>query len=578
MSQAPKKMTLAVLIVAVVGCMSVRAMAWELNLAGSILFDSDGKGEILDYIPAFDATPALMAVTTDKNVTVYDLLSPTNTPMRSVADFSDAFGVGGPFDGVTSTALDPANRGFGVAAVLPSGYEDDGSTPLHNGNTAGKVGVFNVDTGDVLGYFDVGFHPDSVKFAADGSMLFVANEGERTVGGDSDAPGSVSLIDLSAVTSLSDFDFADPDDQKAVDLGDFTFAADNLASGVSLEETRVNDLTALQKYLHIEPEFMTLVDDKLYVSLQENSAIGVMNLTSRTWEAVHNLPTIENTVDATDKDDAAVIDDLVAGMPMPDAIASFTIGGKAFIVSANEGDFRGDDADRTRVKDLEDDGYPIDPATKSALDAIYGDFTDNDALGRLRVSNIDGDTDGDGDIDVLTMPGTRSFSIWDPVTGDLVKDSGSLEGFLLASEPDGEFHNMNGQPDDFDKRSDDKGPEPEGLDVLALDDGTVLVAVGMERQNGIVLAQLSDDGNGGVDIALIDYINSFNDGHYAPESLKFVSAADSPTGRILLLVGYEGNEDVTGGVGSVGIYEVVPEPATLAMLSLGGWLMLRRRR
>jgi hypothetical protein len=571
-------MSLTVLTLGVMFSATAPTSAWELNLAGSVLFDSDGKGEIVDYIPAFDANPALMAVTTDHSVTVYDLLSPTDTPQRSVAEFSDAFGVGGPFDGVTSTALDPGNRGFGVAAVLPAEYEDDGSTPLHNGNSAGKVGVFNVHTGDVLGYFDVGFHPDSVRFSGDGSMLFVANEGERTVGGDNDAPGSVSLIDLSAVSSLADFDFADPDDHKAVDLGDFTFAADNLAPGVSLDDTRVNDLTALQKYLHIEPEFLALNDDKLYVSLQENSAIGVMDLTSRTWEAVHNLPTIENTIDATDKDDAAVIDDLVAGMPMPDAIASFTIGGKTFIVSANEGDFRGDDADRTRVKDLEEDGYPIDPDTKTALDAIYGDFTDNDALGRLRVSNIDGDTDGDGDIDVLTMPGTRSFSIWDPVTGDLVNDSGSLEGFLLSNEPNDDFHNMNGQPDDFDKRSDDKGPEPEGLDVLMLDDGTVLVAVGMERQNGIVLAQLSDDGNGGVDIALIDYINNFNEDHYAPESLKFVSAADSPTGGILLLVGYEGNDDVTGGVGSVGIYEVVPEPATLAMLGLGSWLIIRRRR
>ncbi len=107
----------------------------------------------------------------------------------------------------------------------------------------------------------------------------------------------------------------------------------------------------------------------------------------------------------------------------------------------------------------------------------------------MRVSNIDGDTDGDGGIDILTMAGTRSFSVWNAETGALVSDTGLLEELLLSLAPD--KHNMNGKLSKYDKHSDDKGSEPEVL-VLATLNGKKITFVGMERQNGILAFDLTD--------------------------------------------------------------------------------------
>lgn len=523
----------ATLISAVTG----PASAFELSIAGQTTLTEGG--EIADFYSG-DNT---LVTTGSSSVQIFTLNADLTTTERATADFAAAFG---PIelDGVSSTAVDPAGRGFGVASLIPG---DD-----LNGLLKGKVGFFNTTTGAVLGTINVGFHPDSVKFSADGNTLYVANEGEFTSGGDTDAPGSISVIDLSGVANSTQTGNAN-------NTGDFSFA------GFDLSDTRINDTTATQLYKHVEPEFMAFSGDKVIVSLQENNALGVFDPTAKAWTDVFNLGTITNTIDATDKDKAAVIDDVIAGLPMPDAIASYSKGGKNYVVTANEGDARVDDGDLVKIKDLN-----LDPDTVTALNAIYGDYLDEKALGRLGFSSVDGDTDGDGDIDVPTAFGTRSFSIWNADTGALVADSGSLENFLLAEDPT--IHNANdgGDPGEFDKRSDNKGPEPEGLDVILLEDGTVLLAIGMERQNGLILANITDPDN----IELIDYINNRGEGLTSPESLTFVSAADSPNGQDLLIVGYEGVDGSGQGLG----YYRVPEPASAALVAAGTLMVLRRRR
>jgi len=311
---------------------------------------------------------------------------------------------------------------------------------------------------------------------------------------------------------------------------------------------------------------MALNGDKVIVSLQENNALGVFDTSTNTWSDVFNLGTITNTIDASDKD-GVNIDDTLAGIPEPDAIATYSKNGMNYVVTANEGDARVDDGDSVGIDDLN-----LDPNTITDLTAIYGDYTDNNALGRIDFSSVDGDTDGDGDIDVPTVFGTRSFSIWNADTGELVADSGSLEQFLLDNDPTRHNANDGGDPDEFDKRSDNKGPEPEGIDVIVLEDGTVLLAVGMERQNGLILADITDPDN----IELIDYINNRGEGLTSPESLTFVSAVDSPNGKDLLIVGYEG---VDGNGEGLGYYTIeVPEPASAALVGLGTLMIIRRRR
>jgi MYXO-CTERM domain-containing protein len=510
----------------------------------------DGSAEILAFSPHEDTVLSTMAGTSGYGVQVLTLSNTGALAERGIVTFDTAFGTVADISGfgASSTAVDPLQRGFGVVSLIPTA----------NGTTLGKLGFFDYRTGSVAAIktLDVGFHPDSVRFSADGSKLYVINEGEFTSGGNTDAPGSISIVDLSGIGNIGDVASLTNAAVKTYD-----FQAANLGAGVSLAGLRVNDPTATDIYRHIEPEYLSERDGKLYVSLQENNALGVFDLASEKWVAIHSLGTITQTIDASDRDGpgstaAAQINDSVAGMPMPDTIATYSVGGKTYVVTANEGDFRVDDADRSRISAIP--ATQIDDATEAALNAIYGgNYRANGALGRLRVSNIDGDTDNDGQIEVLTMVGTRSFSIWDADTGALVKDSGSLEGLLLGLDP--LLHNItDGDPASFDARSPDKGPEPEAL-VLGEVAGNMIAFLGMERQNGLLAFDISNPNSP----VFMDYINSLSSGLVSPESLLFVSATDSPTGQALLLAGYELNG------GGIGVYSVVPEPGTLALALAG---------
>jgi len=218
----------------------------------------------------------------------------------------------------------------------------------------------------------------------------------------------------------------------------------------------------------------------------------------------------------------------------------------------------------------------------------------NSALGRLTTSRIDGDNGanggvaGDGKIDDVTTIGTRSFSIWEVQPDNSLlrtHDSGPLD--TLLRNLDISAYNMNrGDTSTADSRSDDKGAEPEGLSVFTLE-GTTMLALMLERQNGILLYDITDP-NAPV---YLDYINTYGSGVVgadvsdrlvSPEGSIFISAADSPTGTALLLVGYEGHDGGANGTvieGGIAVLRVVPEPGTATLLLGGAALLgLRRRR
>ncbi len=109
-------------------------------------------------------------VNTDPNLhtygaVTYEMNSSGTLFNERVIDFKPLF----PNANVTSTAFDPAQRGFGVVSMFPTANQD----------AVGKIGFYNYRTGQILGTMDVGYHPDSVTFSADGSRLIVLNEGEH---------------------------------------------------------------------------------------------------------------------------------------------------------------------------------------------------------------------------------------------------------------------------------------------------------------------------------------------------------------------------------------------------------------
>jgi hypothetical protein len=489
---------------------------------------------------------------------------------------------------VSGVALDPLGRSFGVAGVIPT----------DNTGTLGKLAFFNYNTGAVIGTINAGYHPDSVRFSDDGMKIYVANEGEFKPGA-AQAAGSLSIVDVSSITS------GNLGTLPGLVASTFDFSPANLGSGASLSGIRNSNVAAVgtsgtfinsvpnftlvgnQDAGALEPEFVTISQGKAFVTLQDNNAIGVFDLGTNKWEKINNLGTVTMTIDGSDTDLLKVTTGTVKGLHMPDTIASFVVAGKTYLVTANEGDARVDDRDVSRFGDVggNDSMVPIldanYPATATGVRA-------NGALGRLNVSRIDGDTDNNGKIDDVTAIGTRSFSIWE-VQGDntLVRthDSGPLDG-LLNTLDTGAYNMNRGTTAQFDTRSDDKGVEPEGLTIFSVD-GKTLLALMLERQNGVLLYDITDPNSP----LYLDYINTYgsgvagadpNDRLVSPEGSLYISAADSPTGTSLLLVGYEGHDGGAAGAvieGGIGVFQVVPEPGSLALLIGGAALLgLRRRR
>ena len=237
-------------------------------------------------------------------------------------------------------------------------------------------------------------------------------------------------------------------------------------------------------------------------------------------------------LDASDREGSAKLRSWpVFGIYMPDAIAVFQAGGREYLATVNEGDTRGYDTRRLAEAELDARAFP-----EAAL------LQSPENLGRLKVSVLDGDVDSDGDLDEIHLFGARSLSIWD-VQGNQVYDTGALFEEMAARGLPGAFNSNNEGNGSFDTRSDNKGPEPEGLEIAAIG-GRTYAFVGLERIGGIVVLDLTEPGRA----SFVDYVNprDFDGdprlgaaGDLGPEGLKFVPAAENPTGRPLLLVGNE---------------------------------------
>jgi hypothetical protein len=530
-----------------------------------------GNGTSAGEIVAFDKNTNKLFVSSSGTsvfqVNMFDFSNPSSPSGIGAIDFSTTFGLASDMSSLSSVAIN-SSKGFGVASLIPKA----------NTTAYGKVGFFNLSSGTSLGTIDVGYHPDSVSFSPDGSKLIVVNEGEFNASSATNAPGSISVIDVS---SINNGNLAN-----LVSLTPVTrdFSSGNLASGVSLSGIRNSNVaavgtsgtfissvpdftqTANQNYNAIEPEYASVIGDKVYVSLQDNNAIGEYDLTQNQWTKVTNLGTITQTIDATDTGSTISITQTVKGLPMPDTIATYSKNGKTYVVTANEGDARVDDRDVSRFGDtggedsmntIVDGNYPVSNTGVRA----------NSELGRLNVSRIDGDTDGDGKIDEIRMLGTRSFTIWE-VTGSglqQVYDSGSyFETYIRDNDPTGWV----------DSRSDDKGPEPEGL-TLGEIDGKTFAFIGMERNNGIFMFDITDPNAP----SFFGYTRT-SDGSNTPlrpEGMSFISAADSPNGQNLLIVGYEGDGELSSSE-RIGVYSVVPEPQTYILIGIGAAFLLWRVR
>ena len=411
----------------------------------------------------------------------------------------------------------------------------------------GFVALFDAATGAQLATVDVGNLPDQLTFTPDGETVLVAGEGEKNEDSEQDDNplGTVAIVDV-----------ADPTDP-SVNLLDFT-AFNGLEDLARAAGIRIQEGASFAE--DVEPEYITVSPDgtTAFVALQENNAIATVDLASQTITDVFGLGTVdfesESRLDPLDNGNIDIrnVPGLV-GLRMPDAIAAFETGGTTYVATANEGDSR--DFDEARVDDLLEDGL-LDPALVDELTAaglLDGDPGSETGIRRLEVSTIDGDTDGDGDIDVLHAFSSRSFSIFD-ADGDLVFDSGPEFEEIIAEIAPERFNDDDGEDDE--NRSDAKGPEPEAIEIGEFD-GEVFAFIGLERDSGVAIYNVTTPESA----FFVNYIPPvFEDAaepgepaRQAPEIVEFISAADSITGNPQIAVSYEVS-------GTTALFDLTSEP------------------
>lgn len=407
----------------------------------------------------------------------------------------------------------------------------------------GKVEFYSATTLEKLKEVPVGALPDMLTFTPDGKGVLVANEGEPNNApeeeGDPDfytidPVGSISVINLSTGVATA----------TVITIGfeDFNEEADALREkGVRIygpEASVAQDL---------EPEYIAVSPDgkTAWATLQEANAAAVIDISNLATPSITEIlpfglkdhSIIGNELDATDRDGPKI--DIrnwpVKGIYQPDAIASYSFNGKAFYVTANEGDDRNDFIDGEETKRLSSGSIVLDPE-------IFPNAADlKSQIGRLTVTPFGAQTNEEGELQEILALGGRSFSIWNE-QGQQVYDSGSdFERITARLNP--LFFNASNDNNDIEDRSDNKGPEPEGITIGKIA-GRTFAFIGLERIGGIMVYDISNPQSA----RFVQYINTrdftkevddSSAGDLGPEGLAFIPAASSPNGKPLLAVGNE---------------------------------------
>jgi 3-phytase len=469
--------------------------------------------ELPTEISGYDSTSGRLFIASETHVQVVDINDPAQPRLVASTLITD---IGGD---VTHCEVKNGIRACGI----PS--EDNCET--------GVIAFFDVD-GKIINTVPTGYMPDSLKFTSDFKTIVVANEGEPRDDYSCDPEGSVTVIDVS--------DGARNARATQVSFRAYNGQEDELrAQGVRIFSPNA---TAAQDF---EPEYIAFSPDDrtAYVVLQENNAILAVDVATRSVSGdladVRPLKMKDwngpsGKIDASNRDGHQGVGKMqfehwpIFGMNMPDQAARIVVEGEAYYILPHEGDSREYSGfnEETRVKHL--------PLDKEAF-PNWKQLQEDKNIGRLKVTTTMGDWDGDGKFEEIYAFGSRSFSVWNNDFTEEVYESKDLLETIIATEAP-IWHNAGvNQEDvstgDFDQRSDDKGPEPEGVDTGVID-GTPYAFIGIERSGGGVFAfDMSDPSSP----EYCFYVR--RDGDASPEGILFIPRDDSPNGVDLLVVSNE---------------------------------------
>jgi hypothetical protein len=401
-------------------------------------------------------------------------------------------------------------------------------------------------------------------FTPDGQMLVVTIGGSPSEDYSVDPEGSIAIIDLHKANwretgkgpeysiftpevRIADFRAFNDRKDELIAAGVRIYGPNNPTVAQDIDPTGALAITADSRFAWVTLQ----VNNALaVVDLNEGKVIDILPLGSKD----HSLPA--NGFDASDKDDAINIQSWpVRSFYMPNGIAVTNDGNQTLLVTVNEGDPKDPPAypytEKVRVKDLQ-----LDPDHFPDAASLQQDKN----LGRLQVTNANGDIDGDGDFDELYLPGGRSFSIW-TTDGNVVFDSGDdFERIIAQAAP--KIFNAGEDSNVPDVRSDDRGPEPEHV-VLGNVASHQYAFISFEHVGGVIAYDVTDPeapkfvqytNNRNIDVDPSEVCGQKGQpelpgcktaGDLEPEGLLFIAKEDSPIDAPLLVVNHELSDSTT---------------------------------
>ena len=462
-------------------------------------------------------------------------------------------------NGVTGIQSVAAKNGVVLVAAMMASKTDPGR-------------IFVMDVNGKLRTADgiaVGALPDSVTISPNGKFAIVANEGEPTnycltngaLPETTDPLGSVSIINLSSKTpTATTIDFKSYSERQNA----ITYAGGRIfGPNASVAQD-------------LEPEYAAFSADSkfAFVTLQENNAVATVDVETGAIINIvglgvknHNL--FNAGLDSSDRDNKIdIVARNIQGMYLPDAIGTVDAGGNTYMITANEGDAReyacllgGTDATKVEAEDPR-----FADVADTTVDATFKGST---IAGRMKVTqfspaNISGEAIRSTTkvLNAFSF-GTRSFTVWKTnlnngvFPADLVFDSGdAIERIIAQERPrffNADWNTTSGFINAFEARSASKGPEPEGL-AIGKAYGRTWMVLALERDNGLMLYDVTNP----VNPKFRQYLNNStpggdilvgSGGDVSPEGVLFLEAAQSPTGKPMVVVSYELS-------GSVAFFEV----------------------
>lgn len=460
-----------------------------------------------------------------------DVLDITN-PSEPVRDFKiDLDFLAEPLDGIAYNGK-----------ILAAAFKGNGKS------ATGIVALLDRD-GKLKGLpIPIGPQPSAIRFTGDRRKLLVVGRGEASGDYSEDPEGTLTIIDTCnrGVCKTAKVDI--------IDFRRFNSRRQELISlGVRLYGPNASVAQDL------EPESIAVAPDDrtAWITLARNNALAVIDIKKdRATQIIpfgykdHAQP--EAGLDASDRDGRInIVSWPLKSWYQPDAIEAYASGEGVYLVTANEGDPRDFESytEVTTVAELRLDRTAFPQA--AALQRPEN-------LGRLQVTNADGDTDGDGDHDALYAFGGRSMSIWS-ASGHLIFDSGdAFERITAQAVP--AFFNASDTNNRLDDRSPSRGPEPEPLAVGSLGARTYAF-VGFERLGGVMVYDITNPAHPTFE----QYINNRNFaidpascigvenaspacadiGDLSVEGVLLIAASQSPIGVPLLVLTHETTESLT---------------------------------